>query len=207
VQPITPDPLRASWAAKAALEALIALEELEMSEGVSKAAETDAGSTSAFESGESTPGRASSGPLGSCESASAEEPEAGQQVTTLMLRNLSAMLSQRELLREIQTSGFGSQCDFCYMPRNFKTGENRGHAFVNFVSTEAAAEFRDAWRARRLSGSHQGRPGISISNAALQGLAANIAKWDNPRMRRVRNPDFQPYIQDGTRETARAQTL
>lgn len=39
-------------------------------------------------------------------------------------------------------------------------------------------------------------PPLNVSVAALQGLENNMKKWAGARMRRVRNPDFRPFIVD-----------
>ena len=44
-----------------------------------------------------------------------------------------------------------------------------------------------------------------LSARSLQRLADNIAKWDNPRMRRVRNPDYKPFVMEGAAEALRAE--
>ncbi|CAK0833872.1 unnamed protein product, partial [Prorocentrum cordatum] len=79
-------------------------------------------------------------------------------VTSLMLRNLPRALTQRQLLDEVHSSGFAGKCDFCYVPRDFTSGQNRGQAFVNFSSPEVATEFRRAWRGRTACAG-QGRGG------------------------------------------------
>jgi len=115
-----------------------------------------------------------------------------------MLRSLPREVTQRKLLDDVSRSGFAGKCDFCYMPRDFASGENLGHAFVNFISHAAAVEFHRAWHGRPCCADRAvGESGIDISVAALQGLAANAAKWDSPRMRRVRNPDFKPFVLEG----------
>ncbi|CAK0832549.1 unnamed protein product [Prorocentrum cordatum] len=87
--------------------------------------------------------------------------------------------------------------DFCYLPRDFASGKNMGHAFLNLVSSEAAAEFQRAWHGRpTCAGRPVGAPGVEISVASVQGLAANIARSENPRMRRVRNPEYRPLVLD-----------
>ncbi|CAK0855941.1 unnamed protein product, partial [Prorocentrum cordatum] len=126
------------------------------------------------------------GGAGGCLAAADRELRDG--VTSLMLRNLPCRLTQRQLLAEVHRTGFAGRCDFCYMPRDFASGENQGHAFLNFTSTAAAVEFNRAWSQRPLcAGQRTGPAGIDISVAAVQGLAANAAKWDIPRMKRVRS--------------------
>ena len=113
-----------------------------------------------------------------------------------MVRSLPQDVSQRELLDEIARSGFAGMIDFCYMPRDFTSGKNRGHSFLNFVSHEAATEFHQLWHGRPTCAGRPatGASGVDISVAALQGLAANAGKWDRSRRRRVRNQDYRPFV-------------
>ncbi|CAK0898291.1 unnamed protein product [Prorocentrum cordatum] len=120
-----------------------------------------------------------------------------QGVTSLMLRSLPQEVSQHELLEEVHRSGFAGRVDFCYMPRDFASRKNKGHAFFNFVSSDVATEFQRAWHGRpTCAGRPVGGRGLDVSVATLQGLDANISRWEGPRLRRVRNPDFQPFVLD-----------
>jgi len=119
-----------------------------------------------------------------------------------MLRNLPRDLMHRDLVQEMNELGF--KYDFVYMPRDFTSGENRGHAFINLESAHEAIQFYKAWHRSRRFGISMLQPSINISVAAQQGLAANVAKWDNPRMKRVRNPDFKPLFRERAVEAPRA---
>eukprot|EP00929_Paragymnodinium_shiwhaense_P049796 TRINITY_DN25111_c0_g1_i1.p1 TRINITY_DN25111_c0_g1~~TRINITY_DN25111_c0_g1_i1.p1 ORF type:complete len:492 (-),score=63.53 TRINITY_DN25111_c0_g1_i1:327-1802(-) len=114
--------------------------------------------------------------------------------TTVMLRNLPIFLTQRRLLEELDTTGFRGLYDFCYMPCCFESGHGKGFAFVNFALPEHAASFMNSWGATRKFGVTQGQPSLNISYADIQGKDANTAKWDNQRLRRVRNPKLRPFI-------------
>jgi len=116
---------------------------------------------------------------------------APEPVTTLMLRNLPRTLSQAELMAKLDLYGCAGWYDFCYMPRCFHSGENKGFAFVNFTPTATAERLVSAWHQQRLFGSEEA---LNISMAELQGFGANVAKWNTPRSQRIRNPDFVPFI-------------
>lgn len=119
-----------------------------------------------------------------------------KEYTTVMVRNLPPDLLRSQFLQELDTSCFANMYDFLYIPKTFSpcppTGQ-RCFGFVNFVSTDAAAAFASQWH-----GSH--RFNISqhemntVAPAVLQGLEANLAKWDTGRMRRVRNPEYRPFV-------------
>jgi hypothetical protein len=177
-------------------------------------AESDASAPTSTSDGCSTsdstepPASSSNSEQGSKGSKGTEKPQPAEtqaqadalpsKITSLMLRNLPRKITQQDLVDRIHTSGFEGRCDFCYMPRNFNSGENQGHAFVNFVTEEAASDFHKAWHRQRPFRTNKNQPAINISAADLQGLSANLSKWDNPRMRRVRNPIYKPFMLEPT---------
>jgi len=117
-----------------------------------------------------------------------------QEFTTLMIRNLPHDLAQMDLIAELDENGFEEAYDFLYMPSNFCSGRGKGYAFVNFTQPAVARRFVSEWHKGLRFGAGQDRGGLSISAAAVQGREANIKKWDVPRMRRVKNPNFRPLI-------------
>jgi len=118
-----------------------------------------------------------------------------EEVTTMMIRNLSKSLSQQELLEDINRRGFSGLYDFCYLPRDFKTNESQGFAFVNFTSATTARQFMEAWNQQLRFASPTGGPQkVVVSKADLQGLEANLKRWAGPRMRRIRNPCLRPFV-------------
>jgi len=108
-----------------------------------------------------------------------------------MLRNLPRTLSQAELMAKFDLYCCAGLYDFCYMPHCFHSGENKGFAFVNFLSAATAECMASAWHHQQLFGSEAA---LNISIAQVQGFGANVAKWDTLRSRRIRNPDYKPFI-------------
>ena len=122
------------------------------------------------------------------------------RITTLVVRNLHTLTSQQEFLDEVNCSGFAEKYDFAYLPRGFEDGCGKGHAFVNFKTPEAASTFAAAWhRSRRLCEEDEtGQPvPLNVSNASQQGLEANLRKWTDARVTRIKNPDFLPFVLGG----------
>jgi len=117
-----------------------------------------------------------------------------EDVTTMMVRGVPALMTQRDLIEELNASGFLQLYDFCYLPRDFKCSENKGYAFVNFVAAKTACLFQNAWHNRVLTDSSGCSQQVVIVNAAVQGLQENMKKWCGPRMRRIRNPDLKPFL-------------
>lgn len=128
------------------------------------------------------------------ESHTCGEAEDATGFTTLMIRNLPLNIMQSDVLEELDSSGFRGEYDFLYMPCDFHTGCGKGFAFVNFPRHVTALRFVDAWhKSRRFSMQWSG-PTLNISTASCQGCEANRKKWDQPRMRRIKNPNYRPLV-------------
>ncbi|CAJ1384644.1 unnamed protein product [Effrenium voratum] len=122
--------------------------------------------------------------------------------TTMMIRSLPEQLTQRDLLNELNQFGLAGLYDFCYLPRDFKSVENKGYAFVNFTSPETASMFRNSWNRRSFPASSAlAGQQLVITSADVQGLASNLKKWCGPRLRRIRNPELKPYVSSAALET------
>jgi len=120
-----------------------------------------------------------------------------------MIRNLPTELTQAELLATMNSAGLAGSYDFCYVPRCFESRENKGYAFVNFVTPDGARRFALAWHRSIVFGAEHP---LNVSAAAVQGLAENRERWETTsRMRRIRNPDFQPFVAGLRNSTACAQ--
>jgi hypothetical protein len=111
-----------------------------------------------------------------------------------MVRNVPSSVKQSGFVKELEDTGFGGLFDFCYLPSAFDTGKNKGYAFVNFVDTASFSDFVECWHGSKKFNARAADPALNVSAAALQGLERNIEKWDAPRMRRVRNPEYRPYV-------------
>jgi len=120
-----------------------------------------------------------------------------------MIRNLPVTISQRDLMDDLDQSGFKGSYDFLYMPSCFDSGEGKGFAFVNLTSVAAAGALVGKWHKSRRFGLLMSDPALNLSPAAIQGYEANVKKWNAPRMRRVRNPNLRPYlVEDPTKASA-----
>jgi len=110
-----------------------------------------------------------------------------------MVRNLPTTLMQDDLLEKLDEAGFRGLYDFVYMPQSFDEREAKGYAFVNFESPAVAGTFMGAWHKSRQWGERCAQS-INISPADVQGLEANKKKWSGPRMSRIKNPRFRPWV-------------
>ncbi|CAK0874536.1 unnamed protein product [Prorocentrum cordatum] len=186
--------------AESALAAIESEEAAPAAEGPGCAATSQQGSAAAAARAAGT----AVGAAGAAAAAPQQTPQAGAGkaarrigpgVTSLMMRGLPREVSQHEVLGEVHRSGFAGRVDFFYMPRDFDSRKTKGHAFLNFVSSEVATEFQRAWHGRpTCAGRPVGARGLDVSVATQQGLAVNISRWEGSRLRRVRDPDFQPFV-------------
>ncbi|CAE7536097.1 TE1 [Symbiodinium natans] len=114
--------------------------------------------------------------------------------TTIMLRNIPNRYTYEALLAEILAAGFEHMpFDFFYLPRDFNTRMNRGYAFINFHSPEAAKEFALAFHDRQLS-RYPTKKVLEVAPAATQGYEANMSKYFKKGSKHVRNDWFKPML-------------
>lgn len=102
---------------------------------------------------------------------------------TVMMRNLPNRYTQRMLLEEICSSGFGGTFDFLYLPIDPDTNANKGYGFINFLEPIHAWQFKCAYEGKQMSRFNSSKF-VSVSPAALQGLEANYAHYSTSRCSR-----------------------
>jgi hypothetical protein len=100
--------------------------------------------------------------------------------TTVMMKDVPLKYTQRKLIREINSLGFMGLYDFLYLPMDSRTHANRGFAFINMVSVEAAEEFHKKLHGQFLRHfSTNAENAISILPADLQGFEENALQYAN----------------------------
>jgi len=107
--------------------------------------------------------------------------------TTVMIRHIPGKYTQQKLMREINSAGFLGKYDFFYLPVQPQSRGNRGFAFVNFCTPEAAEEFYSAFHDRRLRHFHSGQA-VAVVPADLQGFERNATHYASMRSHRNRRP-------------------
>lgn len=127
---------------------------------------------------------------------SSKEPEFGKDSnrTTLMISNIPTRCTQARLLDKWPADG---SFDFLYLPCRFGEHKNFGYAFVNFVSHDLATEFYSKWQGKVI-GTGAGIKPLVITWASIQGRDQNIKQSLNRKIKRIRNPNFQPAIFEGS---------
>eukprot|EP00405_Crypthecodinium_cohnii_P031249 CAMPEP_0206521370 /NCGR_PEP_ID=MMETSP0324_2-20121206/66284_1 /ASSEMBLY_ACC=CAM_ASM_000836 /TAXON_ID=2866 /ORGANISM="Crypthecodinium cohnii, Strain Seligo" /LENGTH=246 /DNA_ID=CAMNT_0054015205 /DNA_START=89 /DNA_END=827 /DNA_ORIENTATION=+ len=119
--------------------------------------------------------------------------EVSKSITTLMVRNIPAMVTQ-EMLYKQWTNTTGFTFNFLYLPKSSADlATNMGFAFVNFLSEEDAMAFKEFWHKRRLIGSTARKP-LNISAADVQGLRLNIIQLVKKRNPCLEVQECQPII-------------
>lgn len=100
--------------------------------------------------------------------------------TTMMIRNIPNRYTQRELIRELETLGFGGTFDFLYVPIDKGTMCNVGYAFVNFIHHQEATRCMTVFDNYSFAKHRKARGKIAtVSVAHIQGLEANIRHYEN----------------------------
>lgn len=97
--------------------------------------------------------------------------------TTVMIRNISAKYTHKSFIKEINKNGFLGRYDFMYFPMDSRNRINRGFAFLNLETAEAAREFYDAYHGRKLGNSGSAGKVLEIAVADVQGFEANARQY------------------------------
>mmetsp|Transcript_10769 Transcript_10769/g.28790 ORF Transcript_10769/g.28790 Transcript_10769/m.28790 type:complete len:318 (+) Transcript_10769:97-1050(+) len=117
-------------------------------------------------------------------------PALGRGMTTLMVRNVPVMYTQRLLLKEWENEG---AYDFLYLPMSSVEQKNLSFAFINFASEAHAMAFKQKWHKKRMARFTARKP-LNISFADVQGLRANVLQVTRRRVASSEAPRQQPYI-------------
>ncbi|CAK0872542.1 unnamed protein product, partial [Prorocentrum cordatum] len=176
-------------AAEAALAAIEAEEAASAEEGRGRAAASQGGAAAAARVGCAAGGAAGAATAAPhhvvqvCAGRAARQIKRG--VTSLMLRGLPREVGQRELLEEVHRSGFAGRVDFCYMPHDFASGKNKGHAFLNSRRTLSRARWLPSSRgrgtgARRARAAQSVRPGSTSPWRRCRAWPPTSAGWRTP---------------------------
>ncbi|CAK0907223.1 unnamed protein product, partial [Prorocentrum cordatum] len=109
---------------------------------------------------------------------------------TLFLQHVPTGFSKASLRDVICRAGFGDAYDYLYLPMCFLTKSNKGYAFMNFVNEDMAELFM-----RQMDGYPMAEGmALVVTSSRTQGLGANLILWARSQSRRVRNPEFLPYV-------------
>eukprot|EP00746_Dinoflagellata_sp_MGD_P157167 gnl/MRDRNA2_/MRDRNA2_86122_c0_seq6.p1 gnl/MRDRNA2_/MRDRNA2_86122_c0~~gnl/MRDRNA2_/MRDRNA2_86122_c0_seq6.p1 ORF type:complete len:340 (+),score=44.63 gnl/MRDRNA2_/MRDRNA2_86122_c0_seq6:130-1149(+) len=96
------------------------------------------------------------------------EPE-DPGVTTLMIRHIPCRFTQEEVMRHLDSLGYGRKYDFFYLPQDIRSRSNLGYAFVNFVDAATAKSCQDTISGHAFGGCRSRKVCIVVP-AHIQGL-------------------------------------
>jgi len=127
-----------------------------------------------------------------------------KNVTTVMVQNLPRCLQQSIILERLDSCGFANLYDFVYAPVVFGTGRGIGYAFINFVDNHTAQSFITKFHKRPafFRNAEYRLCVLRVTTARIQGKEANLRKWLTPKMLRVKNPNFRPFLANLDNTTA-----
>lgn len=115
--------------------------------------------------------------------------------TTAMLRNLPPEYTSKSLLDLLDQEGFSGKYDFVYLPSDFRFGTSFGYGFINFVSNDAAEEFREHFNGFCKWSKPSDKVAEVCWSEPLQGLEAHIQRYRNsPMMHDTVSDVFKPMI-------------
>mmetsp|Transcript_39900 Transcript_39900/g.125594 ORF Transcript_39900/g.125594 Transcript_39900/m.125594 type:complete len:309 (+) Transcript_39900:94-1020(+) len=118
-------------------------------------------------------------------------------ITTYMVQNLKRSLNRRDFVAILNGMGLEGHFDYVHLPKSFDCGRNKGFAFVNFTTVEAAEAFAGRFGSDGESPAPAGKRMWRVVPAAVQGYEANAANVGSKKVRRVRNSACRPVVLGG----------
>jgi len=117
-------------------------------------------------------------------------------VTTIVVRNVPARLSQEQLLQLWPPDG---TYDLMYLPYSYQRQRRSGLVFINMISHEAALNFAAQWHGHTIE-NVSGAKRLDIGVAAVQGFIMNVKHLKASNIARLRNEQFLPVAFNGTQQ-------
>lgn len=119
----------------------------------------------------------------------------GEDITTLMIRNVPNQYHRGMLMQELDTLGFRGKYDFVYLPIDNATFWNVGYAFVNFEDSADALRCMEVMEGHEFLRFRPGRKRVAqVSVAHIQGLEQNLAHCTGTSVFSTNAPWLRPWI-------------
>jgi len=115
-------------------------------------------------------------------------------VTTIVVRNVPARLSQKQLLQLWPPDG---TYDLMYLPYSMRKQSRSGLVFVNMVTHEAALNFTAKWHGHKIA-NVVGAKRLRIGVAEVQGFVGNLQHFKASNVGRMHNEELLPVAFKGT---------
>jgi len=122
---------------------------------------------------------------------------------TLIVRNVPWTYSQEDLLLVWPPDG---TYDYLHTPYHFFNDRTVGHAYINFITYEAAAAFQERWHGRYLP-QRDTKNTLDISVATVQGRGPILARIAEDRIPVLVEKHFLPMLLDGERRLCTHEVL
>jgi hypothetical protein len=128
-----------------------------------------------------------------------------QDRTTVMVRNIPAVYTQRELLTELDARGWKGTYDFFYLPFDLNKKQNMGYCFMNFKDPSLAEACHVALDGAQLArGEGRGRKRLQIVPAVTQGYQANLEHFQHSAVLNHHRQEHGPvFLRDENAPMAR----
>merc|ERR1712176_1250069 len=108
------------------------------------------------------------------------------------IRNLPSLVRHNDVIGKLDACGFRDLYDFIYVPATFGKSRNKGYAFINLVTAEAASSLIQSWQGTRMFGTWS--QSLDVSPGHVQGFEANVAAWGSVKKERIKNKLYRPWI-------------
>lgn len=107
-----------------------------------------------------------------------DAPAWGDNITTVMVRQIPRHYTQWMFLAEVNSGGFEGLVDFIYVPVDAKKKINVRYGFLNFIEAKYARAFRDKFDGAFLGDKmkQEGKP-LGVHPASVQGYEANFTRF------------------------------
>jgi len=117
-------------------------------------------------------------------------------VTTLVVRNVPARLSQEQLLQLWPPDG---TYDLMYLPYSFNKQSRGGLVFINMVSNEAAINFATKWHGNKIP-NIRGVKRLDVGVANVQGFIGNLKHLKASNIARMHKEQYLPAAFNGAQK-------
>jgi hypothetical protein len=111
--------------------------------------------------------------------------------STVRLANIPNNMRRKQLMQEV-IGRFGDRFDFLYLSFDWKTKNNYGYAFINFLSTTDAKRFQAMFEGKGFDLKPNSEKKAHVGNPDAEGLQACLEKFGGAHPVQHMEKRFQP---------------